>query len=75
MEILEDYLQANNDTVRKNFEELISSYNMSNNVPKWKLFVKLAPDISDERRDFIANGIRSSFRNDMTILLDKQVAF
>ena len=75
MEILEDYLQANNGTVRKNFEELISSYNMSNNVPKWKLFVKLAPDISDERRDFIANGIRSSFRNDMTILLDKQVAF
>ena len=75
MEILEDYLQANNETVRKNFEELISSYNMSNNVPKWKLFVKLAPDISDERRDYIANGIRSSFRNDMTILLDKQVAF
>jgi hypothetical protein len=48
---------------------------MSNNVPKYKMFVKLDPKIGDERRDFIANGIRSSFRNDMTILLDKEVAF
>ena len=48
---------------------------MSNNVPKAKCFVKLAPSITDDRRDFISNGIRSSFRNDMTIVLDKQVAF
>ena len=48
---------------------------MSNNVPKMKCFVKLAPSISDDRRDYISNGIRSSFRNDMTIVMDKKVSF
>ena len=34
------------------------------------LFVKLAESISQDRRDFISNGIRSTFANDMTILID-----
>ena len=48
---------------------------MTNDIPKYRMFVKLSPDISDERREFIANGIRSYFRNDITVLLDKKVAF
>lgn len=43
-------------------------------MPKNKLFVKLKPGITQERRDYIANGIRSYFRGDFTVLLDKQVA-
>ena len=48
---------------------------MTNDIPKYRMFVKLSPDISDERREFLANGIRSYFRNDITVLLDKKVAF
>lgn len=70
MQILEDFFETNPKT-KPVFEELIKSYNMSNNVPKFKVFVKLDPSISDDRRDFISNGIRSSFRNDMTVLVDK----
>jgi hypothetical protein len=38
------------------------------------MFVKLSEDISDERRDFLANGIRAYFKHDTTILLDKKVS-
>lgn len=34
----------------------------------------MKPDITSERRDFVANGIRSYFRGDFTVLLDKHVA-
>lgn len=37
------------------------------------MFVKLDPNIDDKRRNFIANGIRSFFKDDITILLDKKV--
>lgn len=43
-------------------------------MPKYKLFVKLDNTISEERRDYIANGIRSYFKDDQTILLDLQFA-
>lgn len=48
---------------------------MTHDVPKYKMFVKLDPTITQDRRDFVANGIRASFKNDMTVLVDKQVAF
>lgn len=53
---------------------MIKGYNLSNGIPKNKLFVKLSPGISEVRRDFIANGIRSYFRGDFTVLLDKEAA-
>mmetsp|Transcript_22269 Transcript_22269/g.34449 ORF Transcript_22269/g.34449 Transcript_22269/m.34449 type:complete len:104 (-) Transcript_22269:279-590(-) len=34
------------------------------------MLVKLNQNVTDERRDFIANGIRSFFRDDTTVLLD-----
>jgi len=39
-------------------------------IPKYKLFVRLNEDITDDRREYIANGIRSYFKGDGTILLD-----
>ena len=73
-EILEGYFQTN-PIAKENLDELTKGYNLTNNIPKYKMFVKLHPDISDDRRDFIANGIRATFKTDATILLDKQVAF
>lgn len=64
---------ANPDT-RVKYNELISEYNFTNGVPKYKLFVKLDNTISEERRDYIANGIRSYFKDDQTVLLDLQFA-
>jgi hypothetical protein len=69
-EILEDYFQTNPEA-RDNLEALTKNYNLTNNIPKYKMFVKLSPDISDDRRDFIANGIRATFKTDATVLLDK----
>jgi len=49
---------------------MISQWDFKDDIPKLKLYVKLDDDISDTRRDFIANGIRSYFRDDRCILLD-----
>ena len=37
------------------------------------MFVKLDPDITDDRKNYIANGIRGFFRDDTTILFDLKV--
>ena len=37
------------------------------------MFIKLAEDISADRREFIANGVRAYFRDDLTMLVDRQV--
>jgi ABC-type antimicrobial peptide transport system permease subunit len=54
------------------YNKLVFGYNFTNNIPKEMLFVTLDPDISDDRRNFIANGIRSYFRDDLTVLIDKK---
>lgn len=48
----------------------MSTYQYTAEVPKEKLYVRLDPNISDERRNFVANGIRAFFRNDQTLLVD-----
>lgn len=53
---------------------MIRSYNFSNDVPKYKMFVKLNDSISDDRREQIADGIRSFFRDERTLLLDMKEA-
>lgn len=58
---------------RQNFYDLISQYNFTNSVPKGGLFVKLDPSITQQRRDFVANGIRSFFRTPTTVLFDMKV--
>lgn len=55
---------------RPKYNDILSQYNFTYGVPKYKLFVKLDPSISEERRDFIANGIRAFFKDDSTVLLD-----
>lgn len=57
-----------------NYKNMIATYNFTNDIPKYKMFVKLNDSISDDRREFIADGIRSYFRDDRTILLDLKVA-
>ena len=51
-------------------ETLIENYNFTNGIPKTKLFVKLKAQISEERRHFISNGLRSFLRNEGAIVLD-----
>jgi len=48
----------------------VKNYEFTDDLPKGKMFVKLNPNITTERREFISNGIRSYFRDDTTILLD-----
>lgn len=66
---MEDYILRNPDA-RKRLDDINANYNFTYGVPKYKIFVKLNPNITTERRDFIANGIRSYFKDDQTILLD-----
>ena len=73
MAILEDVFKKMPEA-RENYQKLINGYNFTSGVPKYKLYVKLDPDTSWERREYIANGIRSYFRNDVTVLLDKKQA-
>lgn len=63
-----------NPETRPKYNDLLSQYNFTYGVPKYKIFVKLNDSISEERRDFIANGIRSYFKDDQTVLLDLQFA-
>lgn len=72
-QLLEDYMTLNPET-RPKYNEIISEYNFTYGVPKYKIFVKLNSTISEARRDFIANGIRSFFKDDQTVLLDLQFA-
>ena len=74
VQLLEDFFAVYPES-REKYKEMIGTYNMTHDIPKYRMFVKLSPDISDERREFLANGIRSYFRNDITVLLDKKVAF
>lgn len=63
-----------NPETRPKYNDIISEYNFTYGVPKYKIFVKLNNTISEARRDFIANGIRSFFKDDQTVLLDLQFA-
>ena len=71
--LIEDFLKAEKGA-RPAYADIIANYNFSSGVPKYKVFVKLNETITPERRDFVANGIRSYFRDDQTILLDLQLA-
>jgi len=71
--LLEDYFEKNRGT-EDAFETLIKSYNFTNDVPKFKMFVRLAPNITEERKDFISNGIRSYLRGETQVVLDTSFA-
>ena len=45
------------------WNDTMANYNTTDGIPKSMLFVKLDPEISDDRRAFIANGLRNFFIN------------
>lgn len=58
--------------MQNSYNNLIKDYNFTDGTPKEYLFIKLNPNIDDYRREYIANGVRSYFRDDTTILLDRK---
>jgi hypothetical protein len=56
--------------MRDNFKELIKSYNFTYDVPKEFLYLRLAPDTPQYRREYIANGIRAYLRDDISFVVD-----
>ena len=62
------------DPVRKQkYEDKIKGYNFTNGIPKDYVFIKLNDSLSDDRRNYISNGIRAYFKDDLTILVDRKV--
>eukprot|EP00355_Strombidium_rassoulzadegani_P001133 CAMPEP_0168610022 /NCGR_PEP_ID=MMETSP0449_2-20121227/1540_1 /TAXON_ID=1082188 /ORGANISM="Strombidium rassoulzadegani, Strain ras09" /LENGTH=216 /DNA_ID=CAMNT_0008650249 /DNA_START=1227 /DNA_END=1873 /DNA_ORIENTATION=- len=73
--IVDDFIRIddNQDSLQK-YQQLVEGYNFTNGVPKYKMLVKMAPNATEARRDFIANGIRSYFRDDQIVLLDLETS-
>ena len=57
---------------KEKWDEIASEYQWENGIPKNQVLIKLNPDISDEDRTFIANGVRQFFtsRTDMVFTKD-----
>jgi len=70
--IVDDYIRQRDDEVRANYEDLVSQYSFENDIPKYRLLIKLNENATQDRRDFIANGVRSFFRSETCLLFDKQ---
>jgi hypothetical protein len=49
---------------------IMDSYNFTNDVPKTDLYIRLDPEASQDRRDYVANGVRAFFRTDQLFILD-----
>ena len=69
---MNDYFK-NSPLGYENFKRASNGYDFTNGVPKYEMYVRLADDIDQGRRDYIANGIRSFFKSDLTVLLDVAV--
>jgi ABC-type antimicrobial peptide transport system permease subunit len=67
--ILEDQFE-DDEAVKANYLELIGSYNFTYGVPKDFLFVRLKQGLPLYRREYIANGIRSFLRDDLSVVFD-----
>lgn len=67
--LLDEFFSKNEEALDR-YNILTSDYAFTNGVPKYKLFVRLKDDIRGDRREYIANGIRSYFKSDGAILLD-----
>ena len=68
-QFIEDTYSANSEA-----EDRVTSktagYTFYDGIPKQTLFVKLNPDISEDRRAFITNGIRNYFQDQTSYLLE-----
>lgn len=58
--------------VRDFYDKLILRHNYTNGIPKHKMYIKLAPNVSVERRNFLVNSLHSFFPDQSIILIDKR---
>ena len=63
-------VKSNATHCKSYIEEETAGYTFNDGIPKNALFVKLNPNISDSKRDFITNGIRNFFQDQTTIMLE-----
>ena len=67
--ILDDFI-ANNDLQEVYQSEILDSYNFTNDIPKSDLYIRMDDSATQDRRDYITNGVRAFFRNDSLFMLD-----
>jgi len=61
--MLRDFFKMYPESKKTFYDEKYKDYNFTDGVPQQLLFVKLKPDVSAEDRQFVANGIRSTFKS------------
>lgn len=69
--ILKEYVHLHPRTLLR-YTRLLETYEFKNDVPKQWLYVKFHDNCTSLRKDNIANGIRSYFRDDFTIMLESE---
>lgn len=60
------------DEAKAKLKSITSGYNFTDDLPKDGAFINLNDSISDDRRAFITNGLRSFFKDDLTMLVDRK---
>jgi len=58
---------------KEKHEKAILEYKFSNDVPKYKLYIRMGENVDSDRREYIANGIRGFFKSDLSILVDMAI--
>ena len=69
-QLMEDWFADNPDDADA-YNKQIAGYEFNDGIAKTQLFIKLNPNISGIRRDFVANGVRSFFSSKTTALVSK----
>jgi ABC-type antimicrobial peptide transport system permease subunit len=68
--LMKDFIKRKGKTAQDKYDALNKQYNFTSGVPYFRLYVNLAKNTTQDRRDFISNGIRSFFKDDFTVMLD-----
>lgn len=68
--MMQDLFEYNAD-YEDNYLKAIDGYEFADDVPKESLFVKLNPDITDDQRVYVANGIRNYFIGQTNVIFVK----
>mmetsp|Transcript_29088 Transcript_29088/g.28089 ORF Transcript_29088/g.28089 Transcript_29088/m.28089 type:complete len:212 (+) Transcript_29088:844-1479(+) len=61
-----------NSFMREKREELLGAYNFTDNIPINYMLVKVRAGLSTDKRNLLANEIRSYFSDDLTFLIDTE---
>ena len=62
----------NNDDDWAAYNDTIGETQFNDGIAKIALMIKLNPNITDSKRDFVANGVRSFFHDKTTVLYSKK---